>query len=72
MLDNDVSKECAVFVQGRRIFFRTDPNLRTFTAAAVGRDGSVGIINNNNNNNIYLLQLGLNPMAVVILHVYKI
>ena len=27
--------------------------------------------NNNNNNNIYLLQLGCNPVAVVILHVYK-
>ena len=25
----------------------------------------------NNNNNIYLLQLGCNPVAVVILHVYK-
>ena len=24
-----------------------------------------------NNNNIYLLQLGCNPVAVVILHVYK-
>jgi len=28
--------------------------------------------NNNNNNNIYLLQLGCYPVAVVILHVYKI
>ena len=28
--------------------------------------------NNNNNNNIYLLQLGCNPVAVVMLHVYKI
>jgi len=28
-------------------------------------------IYNNNNNNIYLLQLGCNPVAVVILHVYK-
>ena len=28
--------------------------------------------NNNNNNNIYLLQLGCHPVAVVILHVYKI
>ena len=27
--------------------------------------------NNNNNNNIYLLQLGCNPVAVVILHVHK-
>jgi len=27
--------------------------------------------NNNNNNNIYLLQLGCNPVAVVLLHVYK-
>jgi len=27
--------------------------------------------NNNNNNNIYLLQLGCNPVAVVMLHVYK-
>ena len=27
---------------------------------------------NNNNNNIYLLQLGCHPVAVVILHVYKI
>ena len=27
--------------------------------------------NNNNNNSIYLLQLGCNPVAVVILHVYK-
>ena len=26
----------------------------------------------NSNNNIYLLQLGCNPVAVVILHVYKI
>jgi len=26
----------------------------------------------NNNNNIYLLQLGCHPVAVVILHVYKI
>jgi len=26
----------------------------------------------NNNNNIYLLQLGCYPVAVVILHVYKI
>jgi hypothetical protein len=26
----------------------------------------------NNNNNIYLLQLGCNPVAVVMLHVYKI
>ena len=26
---------------------------------------------NNNNNNIYLLQLGCNPVAVVMLHVYK-
>ena len=30
------------------------------------------INNNNNNNNIYLLQLGCHPVAVVILHVYKI
>ena len=29
-------------------------------------------INNNNNNNICLLQLGCHPVAVVILHVYKI
>jgi len=29
------------------------------------------ILNNNNNNNIYLLQLGCNPVAVVILLVYK-
>ena len=28
--------------------------------------------NNNNNNYIYLLQLGCHPLAVVILHVYKI
>ena len=28
--------------------------------------------NNINNNNIYLLQLGCHPVAVVILHVYKI
>ena len=28
-------------------------------------------LHNNNNNNIYLLQLGCNPVAVVILHVYK-
>jgi len=28
--------------------------------------------NNNNNNNIYILQLGCYPVAVVILHVYKI
>jgi len=28
--------------------------------------------NNNINNNIYLLQLDCNPVAVVILHVYKI
>jgi len=28
--------------------------------------------NNNINNNIYLLQLGCHPVAVVILHVYKI
>jgi hypothetical protein len=28
--------------------------------------------NNNNNNNIYLLQFGCNPVAVVMLHVYKI
>ena len=27
--------------------------------------------NDNNNNNIYLLQLGCNPVAVVMLHVYK-
>jgi len=27
--------------------------------------------NNNNNNNIYLLQLGCQPVAVVILHVNK-
>ena len=27
--------------------------------------------NNNNNNNIYLLQLGCNPVADVMLHVYK-
>ena len=27
--------------------------------------------NNNNNNNIYLMQLGCNSVAVVILHVYK-
>ena len=27
--------------------------------------------NNNNNNNIYLLQLGCNPVAVVMLHVHK-
>ena len=27
--------------------------------------------NNNNNNNIYLVQLGCNPAAVVILHVHK-
>ena len=26
---------------------------------------------NNNNNNIYLLQLGFNPVAVVMLHVHK-
>jgi len=26
----------------------------------------------NNNNNIYLLHLGFHPVAVVILHVYKI
>ena len=26
---------------------------------------------NNNNNNIYLLQLGCNQVAVVMLHVYK-
>ena len=30
------------------------------------------IYNNNNNNNIYLLQLGCHPVAVIILHVYKI
>ena len=28
-------------------------------------------IYNNNSNNIYLLQLGCNPVAVVMLHVYK-
>jgi len=28
--------------------------------------------NNNNNNNIYLLQLGCYPVAVIILHLYKI
>jgi len=28
--------------------------------------------NNNNNNNLYLLQLDCHPVAVVILHVYKI
>ena len=28
--------------------------------------------NNNNDNNMYLLQLGCYPVAVVILHVYKI
>ena len=27
--------------------------------------------NNNNNNNIYLLKFGCDPLAVVILHVYK-
>ena len=27
--------------------------------------------NNNNNNNIYLLQMGCNPVAVVMLRVYK-
>ena len=30
------------------------------------------LFNNNNNNHIYLLQLGCYPVAVVILHVYKI
>ena len=29
------------------------------------------INNNNNNNNMYLLQLVCNPVAVVMLHVYK-
>jgi len=29
------------------------------------------LYNNNNNNNIYLLQLGCNPVSVVMLHVYK-
>ena len=28
--------------------------------------------NSNNNNNIYYLQFGCHPVAVVILHVYKI
>ena len=28
--------------------------------------------NNNNNNNVYLQELGCHPVAVVILHVYKI
>ena len=32
----------------------------------------VPVYNNNNNNNIYLLQLGCYPVAVVILHVYRI
>jgi len=33
---------------------------------------TLGQNNNNNNNNSYLLQLGCHPVAVVILHVYKI
>ena len=35
---------------------------------------NVNHVNNNNNNNYYyyLLQLGCHPVAVVILHVYKI
>jgi len=46
------------------VFFRLRENCRDIVC--------INNSNDNNSNNIYLLQLGCHPVAVVILHVYKI
>jgi len=50
------------------------PFLRRTILAPVALYGSTVFfhITSYNNNNIYLLQLGCHPVAVVILHIYKI